>query len=70
MKACGAAGAAADYIRTRRQPQDCEGARLKGSALDPRPRRRGHRVKRICLTGLTVGAILANILNKRIGHAT
>jgi hypothetical protein len=39
------AGPAADDIRAGGQPQDRRGARPHGPAHDPRPRRRGHRVK-------------------------
>ena len=37
--------AAADYLRAGRQPQDRQGARPDDPALDPRPRRRGYRVR-------------------------
>jgi hypothetical protein len=43
------AGAAADQIRAYRQPQDRAGARPDDLVLDPRPRRRGHRVTRAFL---------------------
>ena len=36
--------AAADHIRAGRQSQDRQGARPHRAAIDPRPRRRGHRV--------------------------
>src|SRR5262249_58247955 len=39
-------GSAADDLRAGRQSANRAGARSNGSALDPRPRRRGHRVKR------------------------
>src|ERR1700730_9809055 len=40
------AGAAADPVHARRQFEDREGARPDRPAIDPRPRRRGHRVRR------------------------
>ena len=39
------AGPAADDIRAGRQSQDRQGARPHRAAIDPRPRRRGHRVR-------------------------
>ena len=38
------AGPAADHIRACHQCQDCQGARPNGPAIDPRSRRRGHRI--------------------------
>ncbi len=38
------AGAAADHLRAGRQSQDRQGARPHRAAVDPRPRRRGHRM--------------------------
>ena len=43
-EAGGSAGPAADDVRAGRQPQDRQGARPDGSAVDPRPRRRGYRM--------------------------
>src|SRR5712671_5869716 len=40
------AGPAADDVRAGRQSQHREGARPHRAAVDPRPRRRGHRMKR------------------------
>src|SRR6516164_8300428 len=40
---------AADKVRAARQSQDRQGARHHGPALDPRPRRRGHRMKPVGL---------------------
>src|SRR5205814_3616097 len=42
---CQAARAVAGKVRTRRQSQDRQGARPDYPGNDPRPRRRGHRVK-------------------------
>src|ERR1700674_5601894 len=43
------AGAAADDIRASRQSQDRQGARPDGAAVDPRPRRRGYRMRQLWL---------------------
>jgi putative ABC transport system substrate-binding protein len=43
-EADGSTGAAADHLRAGRQSQDRQGARPHGAALNPRPRRRGHRM--------------------------
>src|SRR5580700_4336929 len=40
------AGAAADPVRAGDQPQDRQGARPHRPSFDPRPRRRGHRMRR------------------------
>ena len=45
------AGPAADNIRAGRQPQDRQSARPHRTAVDPRPRRRGHRMKVRTLPG-------------------
>jgi ABC transporter substrate binding protein len=41
---CGIAGCAADTVRSRDQPQDCQGARPRRAADATRPRRRGNRM--------------------------
>jgi putative tryptophan/tyrosine transport system substrate-binding protein len=43
-QACRAPGSAIDQIRVCHQPADCEGARHRGTARNPRERRRGDRV--------------------------
>src|SRR5580704_3920426 len=53
------AGPAADDIRASRQPQDRQGARPRRAAIDPRPRRRGDRMKRRELILLLGGAMIA-----------
>ena len=53
------AGPAADQIRAGHQSQDRQGARPHRAALDPRPRRRGHRMRRRELMLLLGGAMTA-----------
>ena len=52
------AGSAADQIRARNQPQDCQGARPHRAVIAARPRRRGDRMRRReFIAGLGGGAI-------------
>src|SRR6266404_484261 len=46
-KAGGYSGRATDRVRAGRQSEHRQGARSDGPAIDPRPRRRGHRMKRV-----------------------
>jgi ABC-type uncharacterized transport system substrate-binding protein len=52
-------GPPVDQFRAGRQSQHREGARPNGSALDPRPRRRGHRMTRREMILLLAGAMTA-----------
>src|SRR5215472_12870366 len=56
------AGPAANTIRAGRQSEDREGTRADDPALDPRPRRRGHRMTRraALLTAIALCALVAN----------
>jgi arylformamidase len=51
------AGRAADDVRAGHQSQDRQGARADDPAIDPRPRRRGHRMRRRELMLLLGGAL-------------
>src|SRR5580704_7801542 len=53
------AGPAADPVRAGDQPQDRQGARPHRAAIDPRPRRRGHRMRRREFLLLLGGAMTA-----------
>src|SRR5690348_1651871 len=58
-EACRSPGPAADEIRAGRQSQDGQDARPYSTAVDPRPRRRGHRMRRRDLILLLGGAMTA-----------
>src|SRR5207247_1533472 len=58
-QACRSAGPAADWVRAGRQSQHLQGARPHRAAIDPRPRRRGHRMTRRELLFFLGGALTA-----------
>src|SRR6516165_3904703 len=60
---------AADKVRASRQSEDSQGARADDPALDPRPRRRGHRVRLlivVLVTILTAGATAGGVAGQRV----
>src|ERR1700730_12356015 len=56
-----AAGPAADDIRARHQSQHRQGARSHHAALDPRPRRRGHRMNRLAAISFLISVALTAV---------